>query len=690
MVKPLVILQVVSWNSSRYLNDCIDSLIGQELSEYRKKIVVIDNASSDNTAELLNSKKSVISIKLLPDNMGFTGAHNLGIAEAISEGADFICLINPDLTLESNTILRLIEATKIGPKIGASTPLLYRTQSDKKTSTLDACGMELFSNLRHLDRGSNKALNKNLNQAQYVFGGTGACLMLTRESIIDTSYPLHLNAEWKTPQFFDPLFFAYREDAEISLRFQMKGWRIRYEPTAIGYHVRQVLPENRHEINNKINGLSVRNRFLIQANCAPILFLILLLPKWVFRNLLVIGACLVYEHSSLPYLKELFTNRKEIRKKRNWNLNNQATTSISLSSIVEGYNRSQEIALIRSTNKQKIEASVHAVIIAYFSSSELLLNVKSVLISLAEMPEAKLSIVNNSPEDTEFLKTKELITSYTKDYPNVVIEFIENNRNLGFGGAANRALLNSEYEFFLILNSDIELEADTLKKLTPTFSDFENLAAVSPLITDKQTHQIQYQYLARRFPRCRDPILDILKFSNRNLRTQIDQHRSYADIPALQELISDRKLEQTFEVEQISGACLMIKASIFRELQGFNENFFPAWFEDVDLCKRISDLGLSSAVSNKATVSHLGAESLESLSKSSFSAIFLGNKIKYYKLHEKLCFRKIIGISLIYLEFTFKLLSIYLKKYKNKNISNVNSKFLDDIKLFLKTQTISK
>jgi GT2 family glycosyltransferase len=100
--------------------------------------------------------------------------------------------------------------------------------------------------------------------------------------------------------FFDPDFFAYREDADVAWRAQLLGWRCLYVPAAVGHHVRTVNPANRHEVPAVLNMHSVKNRFLMRIkNITPGLYRKFWMPT-TGRDLLVIGGCLLREPKSLP------------------------------------------------------------------------------------------------------------------------------------------------------------------------------------------------------------------------------------------------------------------------------------------------------------------------------------------------------------------------------------------------------
>ncbi len=117
-------------------------------------------------------------------------------------------------------------------------------------------------------------------------------------------------------EFFDADFFVYREDADVAWRAQLMGWRCLYTPQACGYHVRNVLPGKRHALPPEINMHSVKNRFLMRIkNITPALYRRSLISI-MGRDLLVIGACLLHEHSSLKAFGFVLRNWKRTVEKR--------------------------------------------------------------------------------------------------------------------------------------------------------------------------------------------------------------------------------------------------------------------------------------------------------------------------------------------------------------------------------------
>jgi GT2 family glycosyltransferase len=161
--------------------------------------------------------------------------------------------------------------------------------------------------LRHLDRGSQEVDNGHYASNEYVFGATAAAALYRREMIADISID---------GDFFDPDFFVYREDADVAWRAQLLGWRCIYTPQARGYHVRKVLPGNRRALPPVINMHSVKNRFLMRMkNMTGDLYR----RNWwsiTVRDFVVLGCCVLREHSSLKAFLYIARNYKRVLGKR--------------------------------------------------------------------------------------------------------------------------------------------------------------------------------------------------------------------------------------------------------------------------------------------------------------------------------------------------------------------------------------
>jgi GT2 family glycosyltransferase/glycosyltransferase involved in cell wall biosynthesis len=296
---------IVTWNSAGWIEPCLESVFAQQ--GVGTDVVVVDNASADDTVRRL--QKSAERLKLIrnPENRGFAAAQNQAIRAA---AGDWVLCLNPDVVLQPGFLRALLESAERHPTVGMATGKLLRMNPDGSRSSppvLDSTGIYFTPTLRHLDRGSNEIDGGQFERAEFVFGATAAAALYRRAMIDDVS----LGGE-----FFDEEFFAYREDADLAWRAQLAGWRCLYVPEAVGWHVRRVLPERRRGLPAALNYHSVKNRFLMRAkNIGWPLGWRLFVPM-VVRDLAVAGYALLFEHSSLPAFSYLWRHRQRLREKR--------------------------------------------------------------------------------------------------------------------------------------------------------------------------------------------------------------------------------------------------------------------------------------------------------------------------------------------------------------------------------------
>lgn len=288
MSAPTVAVTVVSFNSERYLRQCIESVFDQDYPI--AQLVLIDNASSDASASILNEYAGRAQVVFNRVNTGFAAAQNQAIELTAT---DWVLVLNPDVRLTRNFVRELITAGEADAAIGTVCGKLLQMSPDltaPEPPRIDSTGIFFTSNLRHLDRGSREIDRGQYDAPEYVFGATGAAALYRRKMIDDVAYGT---------EFFDRNFFAYREDADVSWRAQILGWTCLYTPYAVAYHVRSVLPSNRRSLPAVLNMHSVKNRFLLRIKNSTGALYRQHGVAMTIRDAAVIAACFVYEWASL-------------------------------------------------------------------------------------------------------------------------------------------------------------------------------------------------------------------------------------------------------------------------------------------------------------------------------------------------------------------------------------------------------
>ena len=324
-MKPLrVLAHIVLYRSPKIVRLAIQSLLEQQRfeCEFELHIIVSDNASGDGLIDALEQEFSgVVRFNRNQANLGFAAAQNWAAAVVLNENFDYFFLVNPDSRYEKNAVAQLLLALEKDSSSGAATPLLYRAQEGLEPVSpkqIDAAGIIMTRSLRHLDRED--LPNGTEGGIEYVFGGTGAALMLKHSCIesvlLDTPehngalydiYPQLQEGAANRAQLFDEGFFAFREDADLAWRSQLLGWKTVFVPQAVGYHVRHVLPERRRQLSPLINKWSVRNRFLMQVNNFYFKGMMhCFFSGLIFRNAVVLAGVLLTEWGSLGAVREFF------------------------------------------------------------------------------------------------------------------------------------------------------------------------------------------------------------------------------------------------------------------------------------------------------------------------------------------------------------------------------------------------
>lgn len=198
-------------------------------------------------------------------------------------------------------------------------------------------------------------------------------------------------------------------------------------------------------------------------------------------------------------------------------------------------------------------------------------------------PEATIYVADNASTDSSISFIKEKFPS---------IKIILNKSNLGFAGGYNEALKQVDADIFALVNSDIEVTENWLKPIIETYEKEPNTAIIQPKILDyKRKEYFEYAGAAGGFidkygyPFCRGRIFETLE----------KDHGQYND---------------NCEIFWASGACFFIRTSVYKELNGFDSDFF-AHQEEIDLCWRAINKGYKIKYNSQSVVYHVGGATLQ-------------------------------------------------------------------------------
>jgi GT2 family glycosyltransferase len=300
----MVSVLITTYNSAQYLQSCLDSVLRQTYQPL--EVIVVDNASKDETRGILTQVQG-IRVFHNPKNLGFAAAQNQAARSATGQ---WVLSLNPDVILSPNFISELVAKGEIDANIGTVCGKLLRWNPSAEqplTKIIDSTGIYFRPDLRHLDRGADQPDTGQYQRDEYVFGATGAAALYRRAMLDDIAVE---------GEYFDEQFFAYREDADLAWRAQLRGWQCVYTPQATAWHVRRVTPERRRQLPHEINWHSIKNRFLMRAkNIAWPLYARCFLATSL-RDAQVIAYCLLADRKLASALTAVWKLRGDLKGKR--------------------------------------------------------------------------------------------------------------------------------------------------------------------------------------------------------------------------------------------------------------------------------------------------------------------------------------------------------------------------------------
>lgn len=234
---------VLNWNRKKDTLECLESISKSNLSDFKCQIIVVDNASSDNSrVEVKKALKKItfknknVSGELIKnkENLGFATGNNIGIKHALNHEADFILLLNNDTVIDKNLFQNLTSAIQNYPDVGLISPKIYfapdfefhkeRYKGSDVGKVIWYAGGDIdWKNVYATNHGVDEIDHGQFNKIKETDFATGACMLCRAEALKETG-------------LFDEKYFMYFEDADLSCRMKRKNWKILYYPPARIWH----------------------------------------------------------------------------------------------------------------------------------------------------------------------------------------------------------------------------------------------------------------------------------------------------------------------------------------------------------------------------------------------------------------------------------------------------------------------
>lgn len=215
---PNIYAVTVNWNKPDDTCECLQSLL--DIEGYSTTIVVVDNGSTDGSAEIISKRFPQINLLKQTTNLGFSRGYNAGIRYALSCGADYVFMINNDVWVDRDVLNYLFQY--MSSDTGAVCPLIFYASSPDVVWSAGAIANPLTLEVK--DKFANHPwaprIATTFLERDFV---TGCGLLLSSKALLGIG-------------LFDEHFYLYYEDMDFCFRLRKAGWRLRVVPGAKMWH----------------------------------------------------------------------------------------------------------------------------------------------------------------------------------------------------------------------------------------------------------------------------------------------------------------------------------------------------------------------------------------------------------------------------------------------------------------------
>jgi len=220
---------ILNWNTKDFLRNCLRSLEECAIS-YKKEIIVVDNASTDDSVAMV--KKNFPSVKIIQnkENTGFAKGNNIGIKQSSGR---YVCIVNSDVTIRRECFNQLIQHMDTHPTIGIIGPTIFWPDLTVQGTCRKFPGLwNNFCEHFYLNRlfpkysffsGEHMFPSFDHKTTKNVDCLVGCFLMIRKKTLEDVG-------------LFDEQFFIYSEEIDLCKRFWKKGWVVKFFPTDGAIH----------------------------------------------------------------------------------------------------------------------------------------------------------------------------------------------------------------------------------------------------------------------------------------------------------------------------------------------------------------------------------------------------------------------------------------------------------------------
>ncbi len=255
---------ILTWNSHPYLPALFDSVFKQSYSSDLYDVIVVDNASSDDTISWIKEHYPQTIILANQDNLGYAAGNNIGLKYALEKGYEYLVLLNHDMKVASDWLSELVRVADGNLFAGIIQSKILFMQEEYRVNSvgnpLHPLGFSWSGGYKKLS--SDFRLNKPITLA------SGACLLIKRLVL-------------ETIGYFDEVMYLYSEDVDFSWRARLAGFDIWLAAESKVFH------DHKFSLGGKKFFWSERNRLLNYFSHYRLWTLLVFLPAFIFTEILI-------------------------------------------------------------------------------------------------------------------------------------------------------------------------------------------------------------------------------------------------------------------------------------------------------------------------------------------------------------------------------------------------------------------
>jgi GT2 family glycosyltransferase len=264
---PLVYIVVLNWNGHHETLRCIDALEQQSYPNFR--ILVIDNGSTDGSADRLTELGDRITLTVSPENLGYAGGNNLAMRGAFDSGADYVWLFNSDAVAAPDTLSRIVAVCEADCGIGLASPVI-REEDDRVQFAGRTFDLTVPDTTSTDDVAEARAWQKDQPDRMAL---TGTAMLVSR-------------ALYERVGGLDESLFAYWEDTDYSIRSASAGFRNMVVFDTAIFHPGKPTIASPGSVKPHYYYFMARNELLLWRKCCPRMKF-LKSAVWVLRHRLL-------------------------------------------------------------------------------------------------------------------------------------------------------------------------------------------------------------------------------------------------------------------------------------------------------------------------------------------------------------------------------------------------------------------